>query len=60
MPAVARALAHLVAKRAEKGDELKVDWGEFQYATGPLPLLARCLVVSSVPAPGARGIHILR
>ena len=58
--AVSRALAHIVAKRGEKGEELAVDWGDFQYATGPSALLARLLVVASVPGPGSRGTHVLR
>ena len=58
--AVSRALAHIVAKRAESGEDLGVDWGDFQYASGPSALLARLLVVASVPGPGSRGTHVLR
>ena len=58
--AVSRALAHIVSKRAERGEDLAVDWGDFQFATGPSVLLARLLVVASVPGPGSRGIHVLR
>jgi len=60
VPAVSRALAHIVTRRAEQGSELAVDWGDFQYTVGASPLLARMFVLASVPSTGSRGIHILR
>ena len=60
MPAVIRALAHISAKRVERGEEVAVDWGDFTYITGPVQLLARLIVLASVPGPGGRGVHILR
>merc|ERR1719319_119034 len=60
VPAVARALAHVVARRVEEGRSITVDWGDFTHAVGPSPLLARLVVLAAVPSPGARGVHILR
>ena len=37
-----------------------MDWSEFQYCLSPTSLLARLLVISSVPHVGARGVHILK
>jgi hypothetical protein len=59
-PAVARALALIAGRRAGRGEELAVDWGDFRHCAGPSPLLARLLVLASVPAPGGRGQHVLR
>ena len=56
VPAVARSLAHLAAGHPSD----KVDWSQFQFCSSATILLARCLVLASVPHPGARGGHILR
>lgn len=55
VPAVARSLAHMAGKHRDK-----VEWGQFQYCTSGTKLLARLIVLASVPQEGGRGIHILR
>ena len=37
-----------------------VEWGQFQYCTSGTKLLARLIVLTSVPQEGGRGVHILR
>ena len=55
VPAVARSLAHLAAKNREQ-----VEWGQFQFCTSGTRVLARLMVLASVPQEGGRGVHILR
>ena len=57
--AVARCVAHLATSR---GAELvrREQWQQWRHATSPATLLARCLVLASVPATHHRGGHILR
>jgi len=55
VPAVARSLAHLATTNREQ-----VQWAQFQYCTSGTKLLARLMVLASVPQEGGRGIHILR
>merc|ERR1719186_2384428 len=55
VPAVARSLAHLAINNKEQ-----VEWGQFQFCTSGTKLLARLIVLASVPQEGGRGIHILK
>ena len=55
VPAVARSLAHLANNNKEG-----IEWGQFQYCTSGTKLLARLIVLTSVPQEGGRGVHILR
>ena len=56
---MARCVAHLATSR---GAELvtREQWQQWRHATSPATLLARCLVLASVPATHHRGGHILR
>ena len=55
VPAVTRSLAHLAVS-----NKAVVSWAQFQYCSSPTVLLARLLVLASVPQVGGRGGHILR
>ena len=55
VPAVSRSLAHLAVS-----NKAVVSWSQFQFCSAPTNLLARLLVLSSVPQAGGRGVHILK